>query len=244
MPIVLTVLINFTVNYLLLLACARLYRREPALIRTLLAAGIGAIHVLVCFLPGFHVVGGTFIRFAVILLMSVAAFGISRRQLRLHAVFLLLCLAMDGIAGNGVAAVFSGIVMLAFLFFEKMKREKIVPVSLQYGSRKLALTALWDTGNCLKDPVTGASVLVIGAEAARYLTGLTAQQLKKPLETIGAIPGLRLIPYRAVGSSGFLLALRLPKVRIGSWQGSHIVAFAPEGLENNGGFDALIGGNL
>lgn len=244
MPIALAVLINFTVNYLLLLACTRLCRHEPELVRLLLAAGVGAAHALICLLPGVDLLDGTFFRLLSIWLMGVAAFGFGRRQLRLHATFFLLCLAMDGATGNGALAIICGMIMLLLLFFKSKGQGRTVPVTLQYGGQKLALTALHDTGNCLKDPITGADVLVIGAQSAKYLTGLTQQQLKNPLEAMGTIPGLRLIPYKAVGSSGFLLALRFPKVRIGTWQGSQVVAFAPEGLENNGGFEALVGGNL
>jgi len=104
---------------------------------------------------------------------------------------------------------------------------------------------LEDTGNCLRDPVTGASVLVVGAQAARLLTGLTQQQLRSPLTTLGTIPGLRLIPYRTVGTgAGLLLAMRFQNVRIGSWQGSTLVAFAPEGLEMGHPYQALTGGLL
>ena len=52
--------------------------------------------------------------------------------------------------------------------------------------------------------------------AARW--NLTPEQLKRPLETITAspLPGLRLIPYRAVGAeNGLLLAMRFPAVRVG-----------------------------
>jgi hypothetical protein len=77
---------------------------------------------------------------------------------------------------------------------------------------------------------------------ARQLTGLTLTQLQKPAENIGSLPGLRLIPYRAVGqSSGLLLALRLPCV-IGTWKGNSLVAFAPEGLSPDGAYQALTGG--
>ena len=41
MPIALTVMIHITVHYLLLLACARLSRHVPELIRFLLAAVVG-----------------------------------------------------------------------------------------------------------------------------------------------------------------------------------------------------------
>jgi stage II sporulation protein GA (sporulation sigma-E factor processing peptidase) len=107
------------------------------------------------------------------------------------------------------------------------------------------LTALQDTGNTLRDPITGRQVLVVGADVAQKLTGLTVQQLKKPVENVGLLPGLRLIPYRAVGQeAGLLLALKLPQVKIGTWQGNSLVAFAPEGLSPDGAYQALTGGVL
>lgn len=242
MPIALAVLINFTVNYLLLLACARLCQHTPELARLLLAAGVGAAHVLLCFLFGFDFLGSPLFRILSIPVIGLVAFG--RRKLRLQGSLLVLCVAFDAVSGNtGLSGTLAGACALLLLWLLHRKRQGgTVPVALSYGGKELSLTALRDTGNCLRDPVTGSDVLVIGAEAANHLTGLTPQQLKKPLETMGAIPGLRLIPYKAVGSSGFLLGMKLPRVRIGSWQGSHVVAFAPEGLEGN--FEALVGGSV
>lgn len=81
---------------------------------------------------------------------------------------------------------------------------RLLPVRLSGNGKQLRLTALADTGNELRDPITGQSVLVIGCEAAGQLTGLTRAQLRHPLETLTAapLPGLRLIPYRAVGAEG------------------------------------------
>jgi len=244
MPVILTILINYTVNYLLLLGTARLCQWEAPLWRMLLAAGVGALHALVCLLPGLGFMGHAFWRLISMPVMGIAAFGIGRQQLRLYAALILLCLVLDGATGKGIPTVLCGLLLLFLLFVSGRGQGGTVPVALQYAGNELELTALRDTGNCLRDPVSGTSVLVIGAEAAKKLTGLTVQQLKKPLETIGVIPGLRLIPYKAVGSSGFLLAMKLPKVRIGTWQGSHVVAFAPEGLEGNAGYEALVGGSV
>ena len=59
---------------------------------------------------------------------------------------------------------------------------------------------------------------------------------------MGALPGLRLIPFCTVGSqNGLMLAMRFKKVKIGAWQGSALVAFAPEGLENTG-YPGITGG--
>ncbi len=77
--------------------------------------------------------------------------------------------------------------------------------------RQMQLIALRDTGNTLRDPLTGEQVLVAGADVGEKLLGLTAQQLRNPVETVAqsTLRGLRLIPYRGVGQpGGMLLAVR------------------------------------
>lgn len=243
MPIALIVFLNLTVNYLLILAAAGLCHHTPTLYRALLGAAIGGLHTFMCLQPGFGFLGMELWRLFVIPGMSLVAFG--RSAFRLHGSFFVLCLGLDAVmwesGSKGTVAGICALVLLWLLIRGKKNYDKI-PVQLSYGGKSLALTALRDTGNCLCDPVSGGDVLVIGPEAARELTGLTSQQLKAPLQTMGALPGLRLIPYKAVGSTGFLLGLHLQEVQIGSWKGSHIVAFAPMGLEKRGGIEALIGG--
>ena len=128
-------------------------------------------------------------------------------------------------------------------------REKggTVSVELRYGEKTLRILGLRDTGNTLRDPLTGQQVLVAGADVAAELLGITRQELYHPVETLGAgrLPGLRLIPYRAVGTSGgLMLAIRIPFIKIGTRQGSGIVAFAPEGLDGNGNYQILTGGTV
>ena len=151
-----------------------------------------------------------------------------------------------GIGKGGIMGIVSAAGVICLLccigFRGKLGGTSYVPVELNYADRHIVLTALQDTGNTLRDPVTGQQVLVIGADAANKLIGLTKSQLQTPVESVNAIPGLRLIPYHSVGSNGFLLAMRLSNVKIGSWQGSTLVAFAPEGLSGEGAYQALTGG--
>jgi len=118
----------------------------------------------------------------------------------------------------------------------------LVPVELSHRGKNFHLTALRDTGNGLIDPLTGRGVMVVGPELAKELTGLSAEQLRRPTQSIGRLPGSRLIPYRTVDNpGGLLLALPFSQVRIGSWKGKCLVAFAPEQV-GNGEFEALTGG--
>ena len=120
-----------------------------------------------------------------------------------------------------------------------------MPLRISYEGRDASLIALKDTGNTLRDPVTGEQVLIISPEVASRLTGLTEAQLRHPLETLAVSPmtGLRLIPYRSVGNAGgFLLAKRFADVTIGEKKQSALVAFASEGLGVGEIYQALTGG--
>ena len=245
------VALNILVELLLLLGTNRLCGYPPGLLRTVPAAILGGLYAGACMVPGFRFLGSTLWRVVSLGIMAMGAFGLCRSGLRRGAVFALLHMALNGVVqGLGdksllsLAAGAAGIFALCLLGFRgTIGGRQLIPVELRYAGRHLRLTALRDTGNTLRDPVTGSSVLVVGPEAASRLTGLTPQQLKSPVETMGAIPGLRLVPYRAVGQeAGFLLALRIPEVKIGSWQGSALVAFAPEGVGQGTEFQALTGG--
>jgi len=246
-------ILNFLVNLLLLLAAGRLCGFNGKRSRIFLAAGLGGLYAWGCLQPGMGFLGNSIWRIVSLGLMSLIAFGISRNTVRKGLVFSVLSLAVGGavqIMGEGG---FWGILMTAvvlwFLSFAGFRNGAngtvLIPVELYYKEKQLHLTALQDTGNTLRDPVTGQHVLVIGSEAAQQLTGLTKAQLMRPVESIGLIPGLRLIPYHSVGiNSGFLLALRLQNVKIGKWRGSSLVAFAPDGLGLDEEFQALAGGVL
>ncbi len=245
-------ILNFFVDFFLLLGTNRLAGYPPGIRRSALGAALGAIYGGACLLPGFSFLGNTLWRTVSLLLMGGIAFGFRRNAVRRCVLFYLLSMALGGVAlglGAGnlwtlIGAAF-GVAALCIFGFRNHFGKHFVTVELSYGGQTVTLTALQDTGNSLKDPLTGQQVLVIGPEAAQKLTGLTIDQIRDPAKALTALRGLRLVPYRAVGrESGMLLALRMENVKIGSFRGSRMVAFAPEGLGENGEYQALTGGNL
>lgn len=235
-------------NFLLLLGAGRLCKLPTNWGRALAAAVLGGIHAAACLFPGFYFLGNALWRIVCLALMAMIAYGISPNALLRGIVFAFLTLALGGIGQGGVFQAFSvaGLIcLMGYLGFRgEPQGTSYVPVELTYGEKHLRLTALKDTGNTLRDPITGRQVLVVGAAVAQELTGLTRQQLLKPVESVAALPGLRLIPYHTIGNSSFLLAMRFSDVKIGSWQGSSLVAFAPEGLSMEGNYQALTGGMI
>lgn len=248
----LVILLNFSVDFLLLIGTNRLSGYPAGMPRSALSAGLGAVYAGWCMLPGFHFLGGCFWRLVCLCLMALIAFGSNRSTLRRGTVFVLLSMALGGIA-TGLGSVSFGTLLLAalgvavlcLLGFRGKTGAEYVPVELQYGGKRICLTALRDTGNTLSDPVTGQQVLVVGADIGWDLLGLTTRQLADPVGTMeqGGIPGLRLIPYRAVGRpSGLLLAVRLEEVKINGAAAGHLVAFAPESFGRTEVYQALAGG--
>ena len=242
-------LLNLLVNLLLLLAAGRLCGHSVKPARSVSAAFLGGVYAASCLLPGFYFLGNMLWRMVSLSVMSMIAYGLSADSLRRGTAFAVLSFAVGGaVTDAGMVTVLCAAVVLSILCFfiscGGVSGVQYVPVELSYKEKRLNLTALRDTGNLLRDPITGREVLVIGADAAEALTGLTKEQLKKPVESMEALPGLRLIPYRSVGSSGFLLALRLQDVKIGAWSGSSLVALAPEKLSAEGVYQALTGGTV
>lgn len=255
MYIDLVILLNFLVDFFLLLGANRLCGYPPGWGRAAIAAGVGGLFGGACLLPFFSFLARPLWLVVILCTISWIAFGFSRSGIRRGVVFVLLSMALSGIAycfGNGgylsvVAAALVVALMCGVGLRGRIGEKSYVPVEVSYKDRCLHLTALQDTGNNLRDPVTGRSVLIISGDAAEKLTGLTKLQLQTPLQSItdAGIPGLRLIPYKTVGQPcGMLLGLHLKNVKIGRWTGNSLVAFAPESLSNEGGYQALTGGML
>ena len=251
----LVMILNFLVDFLLLMGTNRLAGFPAAPGRGALAALFGSVYAAFCLLPGFRFLGNFLWRCVSLCMIALIAFGFRRDAVKRGGVFLLLSLALGGMAlcftkQNFAALTLgsAGVWLLCRVSFgDGAVGREYVPVTLTYGGKNVSFTALRDTGNTLRDPITGEPVLVVSGEVAQQLTGLTQMQLFSPLETMAArpLPGLRLIPYHAVGSKGgFMLAMRFPGAVVGKKQQNVLVAFAAEGLERTGMYQALTGGAL
>ena len=137
--------------------------------------------------------------------------------------------------------------------FSKTQAEGgLCPLTLTKGEKTLRLLALIDTGNTLRDPLTGEGVVVLDCGRAGALVpelaGVPAQAFQRPVELLarfaGEEPDLRLLPYQAVGvPCGLLLAVRVDEA---AWGGQRrprcLCALSPTPLSDGGGYHALVGG--
>ncbi len=246
MPIYVDVLaiLNFLVDLLLLMGTNRLAGHPLALKRTLWAAALGGLYGGLCVLPGLTFLGAVWWRMIFLGLMALIAFGFRKSAIPRGVLFVLLTMALGGVAvalgkGGFLSLVLSGALIagMCILGFRGKAGKEYVEVELE-GVR---MTALRDTGNSLTDPITGQQVLVVSSQFGKRLLGLTQNSLADPVSAMETVSGARLIPYSAVGHTGALmLAKKYENVRIGNWKGSCLVAFAPNEL----GCEALTGGVL
>lgn len=249
----LVMLLNFLVDFLLLMGTNRLAGYPPAYGRAAFSAVLGAAYSGACMLPRMGFLGNTLWRIVFLCLMAGIAFGWNRSAFHRGAVFVLLSMALGGIAvgfGKGsfwiLVASAMGLWLLCRVSFRgSVGQREYVPVELSWEDKKVSLIALRDTGNTLRDPLTGEQVLVAGADVGTELLGLTDHQLRHPVETLasGVFPGMRLVPYMAVGQpGGMLLAVRFEKAKIGNTYGNPLVAFAPEVIGKGAVYRMLTGG--
>lgn len=209
-------LINGIVDYLLLLVTAKVAGEGFSRWRLLSGAVLGATAAALLFLPGFDWLMHPLCKLGVGVLMVVAAYGGSRRLLRLGTLFFALSCALGGgvlmiglLTGSGLrfengilaTGMDMKIVLLSaaccYLLLNLLLRrcgnhgvKELEQVVVDIGGKRALLTALLDTGNTLTDPATGRPVLVAeGAKLIGVLPPELLEGLKGPAEVLEQFSG-------------------------------------------------------
>lgn len=250
----LLILLNFLVDLLLMVGTNRLAGHPAGFRRALPAAVLGGVYAGACVLPSFWFLSGLVWRMVSLAAMSAIAFGFDQSGLRRGILFVFLSMALGGIAlGLGKGGFWSLVLSAALVclmcllgFRGRAGQQCYLPVTIRHQQKAVTLTALADTGNTLRDPVSGCPVMVVDSWVARDLYALSETQVADPIGTLAGtkLPGLRLIPYSAVGQkAGLLLGIRADSVRVNGKETTCIVAFAPQKL-GHGQYQALAGGSI
>ena len=246
-------LLYFSVDAVLLMGANQLCGFPQSSKRIILAATVGAAYALLCLKPGFHFLGNLFWRTVSLALIAVIAFGLDSSSLRRGFIFAFLQLAMLGILDGRregfwqIVLAVSVVFLLSMIGFGDGAGRQYLPIQIEFEGKTARFTALRDTGNCLQDPLTGESVLVVSPKVGEALLGIPISEMADPVKILQEhpLPGLRLIPYRTIGNStGLLLAMRFGNVRLGEKVTSQTVAFSPQPIGEGKTFQALAGGNI
>jgi len=242
--------LNFAVDLLLLIAANRLSGYPTALGRTVSAAVLGGFYGSICVVPGLRFLAGTHWRMVFLGLMGCIAFGVSKDSVRRSVLFVILSMALGGIAlgigkGGFISVLLGAMFVCVMCMFGVRGRigNRFLPVEIRHNGKCHRFTAMVDTGNTLTDPITGQQVMVVSSELGKQLLGLGVLAFSDPVSVVEHIQGGRLIPYHSVGTEGGLLAAkRFQDVRIGKWRGECLVAFSPQKLGRGEAYEALTGG--
>lgn len=244
--------LNFLVDLMLLLGVNRLAGYPAGLGRAVAAAAVGGGYAGMCLVPSFSFLGSNLWRMVSLGLMSAAAFGLSRSAVSRGTLFVLLSMALGGLvisfdSGSviGLLLCAAGLALLCQVGFRASPgNRELLPVTIRCRGREARFLALRDTGNTLRDSLTGEAVLVVNAKIGQKLLGIGKMELGDPVGVIssGIVPGARLIPYQTVGARGtFLLAVRCEEVCVAGKKTGGLVAFGAEEF-GNGEYQGLTGG--
>ena len=231
-------LLNFVVDYLLLLAAGRLAGEVLRRGRLALGAALGAAYAGAVFLPGMGFLVHPLCKVGVGALTVLIGYGGSRRLLRVCLVFFAVSAAFGGgiyalqLLGSRSLALSNGVIsspldlklillsaagcygLITLLFHRSARhsfRRELAPALVELGARKVTLTALVDTGNTLTDPVSGKPVLV--AEGSKVCGLFPAGQAPEPAELRDPVSALERLS--GVGVSCRLLPYQAVGVECG-----------------------------
>ncbi len=208
-------LLNFTVDYLLLLASARITGEMISRVRLALGALLGAGYAAILFLPGCGWLSRPLCKMCFAVLMVLIGFGKSKRLLRLILVFFAVSAALGGVVlalqlfGSGGLTLENGVLYTGFdirillvtailcyvilsAVFERAARhgreqKDLSTARLEIEGKSLTLTVLIDTGNTLTDPINNQPVMV--AEA-KVLKELVPKEID-PTDPVGSLNRLK-----------------------------------------------------
>lgn len=253
---------NTLADYLLLLAAGRLAGLPLRRRYIFVASVLGGVYAVAAAIPSAAILRCWWLNLPLAALMVRIAYGRTPGFLRRYLLFLLVSggfagveLALYSFSGSagGVPRfsllLFLGSFVLCWLLLGIVFRGSAAPaavgqlvhVAVTRGDRSVRLTALWDSGCALRDPVNGDAVAVVEFAALSDLFSAEERDALLHHRSTAALP-LMSLPFCSIGGSGLLTAFRADCVRVGGREcGPSLVAVYPGSL---GGelFHALWGG--
>lgn len=268
-------LLNSVVDYLLFLCAARLCGFPLHRRRLIFCAVLGGVYAAAVFISELAFLAHPAIRLAFGGLLALAAF----RRFRPVLTFFLLSAALAGtllalgLAFGSVAGLaqrlyyadvsWQALILVSILFYVLLRLfagqaarhggGELLQIKVSVGGRIQTVTALHDTGNTLRDPVTGCPALVMERRCADALwtpavADVLAEQLSPEekmakLHRIGCPVRFTLLPFRAVGTAaGLLLAACSDYIEVnGKRYPRTPVALSEQAVSDGGGYHALWG---
>lgn len=240
------VIINLIVDYFLLAASAAVLRIKLSVLRQLGGASIGALSSLYIFAPNFGIFTDLLFRAAVCAVMVLCAFGFrsTKRFLRAAGVLFLVTCGFGGIITavwslfkprgmtvvNSVVyfnispAVLISVSVITYLLFMLLnaifsKTSELADrceITVTAEEKSITMDAIVDTGNSIKDYLSGSEVIIADSEFVKALLGSDS-----PESDIRLKSRYRILPLSTVSGGGTLDGFRCDSAVISD--GEHTV---------------------
>lgn len=275
-------IINLIINYFILLAVSCLLKREDSRVRLLLGAALGAFYSCLLFFPQLQFLFTAALKLVLSATIVAVSYKIRslRTFLKLIIYFYIVSFLFGGIifavqqffappllyVKNGIAyfdispiylIIASAVCYIIVALFSRMLhknaiKQKIYKAELLLDDKSVRFDALMDTGNDLKDSVSGTPVMVAEYKTAEKLIPQEIQSVFKngELNNVDVVEytdfknRFRVVPFSSVGSIGGLLPAFKPDKLIifsGNCETTDvIVAVTQKKLSKDGTFTALL----
>ena len=240
-------LINLSMDYLCLYICGKVLHRGLRFWRMVAGSAIGGVYsILSLFLP-FSAPINLAIDALICILICITVFHEKKRGFSslflctflfvgislmtggvMTAIFNLLNkldLPLDSIDGDGISTYLFAIVA-AIAGFVSLGSGKVISrkasieechLTVTLGGKTTTILAMSDSGNLVKDPLSGKSVIIIDRNELSKLCDISVfdafLQGKSPVENTN-VKGLRVIPINTPGGRSFLCAANADSIKI------------------------------
>ena len=270
--------LNLIINYLILLSSARVSNIPLKRLRLGLAAAVGGVYAIAAIIPGLGYFSAWPVKIAAAVFMLLIAFGGERQFLRVCIIFFAISAAFGGavygasmLGGYGDPlrggvyipvslrvllpsfALCYAAVTIVFRRSGGIGTRTVKALCIELGGRRVTVQALRDTGNHLRDPVSGKPCAIAETECIaglfpREVMDAITYNLMTPslaLEALAGVPEygrlFRLVPYTAIGVPlSMLIAFRPDKAYVNEHETELLVAVSPTRLCEDGQYTAII----
>lgn len=207
-------LLNFTYDFLLLILCEFRFKN---ILKKALAATIGSLYACLFVFDISKIFFSSPVKILVLGLMCFISFYPCTIKVFLEkcALFLVISMLFCGVIYAGPLLLDTSDIpcalLILFSFFitrltffmikDKLYRRKHKLI-IEYNNKSVKVSAMIDTGNTLKDPISNISVLVVNKEILKELfsPSLTQNNLSEFVNP----EDFRIIPYKTISNSGII----------------------------------------
>ena len=252
-------MINFSMDFLCFFLCSKLFGVKLSLKRGILASAVGGAYSVFALFIVAGKMAAFLIDIAVCILICAVCFfrRSSARSLPLYilvyfaismmlggfmtAIFNLvnrLDLPLDSVESDGIsvwmfallAIISAGITVLGGGLFKKRAIQNNARVCVCYNGKKTVIDGMTDSGNLLKDPISGKSCIIVDTDSMSSVLPKNVFEAAKRGD-IGAVrsfgaqdsKNVRLIPTSSATGEAMLIGLKVDEIKIDRGSGEKIV---------------------